>query len=140
MAQLEFTLSADKLQRVSAFVALKAPLTIISQTPAPGAPIIEGMTVEVKAISLGDVPFRILDEAAPDFLRNVSVADMQKLIEDDDVVGNAARDGDIAEDKRAIFVSKLNSSLMGKGLTREITGVDATNVAKSLTSLGVRLR
>ncbi len=140
MAPLEFTLSADKLQRVSEFVAAKAPLTIISQTPAPGTPLIEGMTVEVKAISLGHVPMGILDDTTPDFLHNVSVADMQKLIEDDDVVRKAVQDGEVAENQRATFVNKLNTSLMGKGLTREITAGDATNVAKALTSLGVRFR
>lgn len=140
MPPIEFTLSPETLQHISEYAAAKGPLTIISQTPAPGTPIIEGMTVEVKATSFGDIPIRIIDHTAPDFLRNVSIADVQKLIEDDDVVSKAARDGDIAEDQRTIFVNKLNASLMGKGLTREITTSDAINVAKSLTSMGARLR
>ncbi|MGQ0648994.1 MAG: hypothetical protein ACT4P7_15670 [Gemmatimonadaceae bacterium] len=138
MADVMFNFTDEKLRLVQEFVGKKTPLTVISQTPAPGTPLIEGMTVEVRAVSLGDVPLRILDANAHESIRDVPISEFQKLAEGDDLVLEAGRSGGIPDDKRTDFIRKINTGLTGKGLARDATDADAGNIAKSLGMIGFR--
>ncbi|MEP7380579.1 MAG: PASTA domain-containing protein [Gemmatimonadota bacterium] len=137
MANFETLLTAEKAKSISDYVATKTPLTVISQSPAPGTPLIEGMTVEVKATSLNDIPWFVIDTTAPPALRGVPIADVQHLLETNALVLEASRTGDVSEEKRAEFVVAINQSLGGKGLSGEIATSDALAVAKSLKTIGL---
>ncbi len=137
MANFETLLTAEKAKVISDYVATKSPLTVISQSPAPGTPLIEGMTVEVKATSLNDIPWVVIDQTAPAAIRGVPIADVQQLLETNALVLEASRTGDVSEEKRAEFVVAINQSLGGKGLSGEIATADALAIAKSLKTIGL---
>ncbi len=137
MATFDTLLTADKAKAITDYVGLKSPLTVISQTPAPGTPLIEGMTVEVKATSLADVPWVVLDPQAPAAIKGVPIADVQQLLEANSLVLEASQTGDVSADKQADFVLAINQSLAGKGLSGQIATTDAVNIAKSLKTIGL---
>lgn len=137
MADFAMLLTADRANRAAEFVATKLPLTVISQTPAPGTPLIEGMTVEVKAVSFNDIPWSVFEPTAPEVIRSVPVAEVAKLVNANAVILAASQTGDVAADKQADFALTLNQSLAGKGLTREVAAADTINIAKSLKSVGL---
>lgn len=137
MANFEMLITADKAKAITDFVQLKGPLTVVSQSPAPGTPLIEGMTVEVKATSLNDIPWGVIDTTAPPSIKNVPIADVQSLVEANPLVLAASQTGDVSEANKADFVLAINQSLAGKGLAGQIATSDAVNIAKSLKLAGL---
>lgn len=137
MADFEMLLTSDRAKAATEFVATKLPLTVIAQTPAAGTPLIEGMTVEVRATSLSDIPWSVFEPAAPELIRNVPVSEVEKLVNANAVVLAASQTGEVAADKQADFALTLNQTLAGKGLTREVAAADTINIAKSLKTVGL---
>src|ERR1043165_5495272 len=92
---LLFTTTAGA--KISDFVNVKQTPKVITQNPPPGTPVIEGMTIEIKTVSFSDVPLHVLDEAnVLDQARNIPLADIEMVIENDPQLKNAVKNGGVS--------------------------------------------
>jgi hypothetical protein len=135
-----FALTAIKEEtagKISKFVNTKAVKTVISQNPAAGTPVIQGMTIELTAVSLSDVPWNVVAVDAPVLVRNVPVDDIQTIINSDPVLAAAAKSGTITDNQKAEIAQKVNAGLAQKGVKGELNVDDAANLVKSAGSFGL---
>jgi hypothetical protein len=95
------------------------------------------MTIEIKATSLSDVPWQVIDSSAATMVNNVSVEDIKTLVEGDPVLSDAVKNGVLNSDQAATIAQKFNTGLASQGLSGQLTGADATNLLKSLGSSGL---
>lgn len=128
-------ISIDNVTKITDFVAVKQPARVVTQTPAPGTPVLEGMTIQVHAISFSDVPLAVLAADAPAAVRNVSLADMDKIVSTDDDLKAWVATGTVTGTD---FVQKFNSALARNGVTGTLSAGEATALVKSLNTLGFR--
>jgi hypothetical protein len=127
-----FEYRPDTTAKVVDYVTRKKPPRVVTQTPAPGTPVLEGMTIEVHAVSDSDVPFGIIDVQAPPLVKNVPVADMVEIIDSDPdlqkAVAAGAADGAVTE--------KFNNTLNQRGVPGGLSVDETNNLMKSLNGLG----
>jgi hypothetical protein len=128
-----FAYSGDTTAKVVDYVNKKQPPRVVVQTPAPGTPVLEGMTIEVHAVSDSDVPFGILDAQAPSIVKNVSIADMVEIIGADPDVSQAVVAGNFSD---PVVAEKFNRVLNQHGVTGALSTEEAGNLVKSLNGLG----
>ncbi len=129
-------ISSETAGKISDYVTIKQPPTVVSQNPPAGTPVIQGMTIEVRATSLSDVPWHVIDGGVIQAVKNVPVADIAALVQNDPVLANAAKTGVINEADAAAITAKLNTGLAGSGLSGEMNVTDATNLVKSIGGSG----
>lgn len=127
----------DTAAKISDFVAVKQPSRVVKQTPAPGTPVIQGMTIEVQATSLSDIPIFVIDPNIAAIAKNVPVGNIKQLVEDDDVLKAIAKSGVVTESDRAVITEKFNRGLAGSGLTGTLTADQATALIKTMGSTGL---
>lgn len=132
MATFDFTL--DNIAKLTDYVGIKQPATVIKQTPAAGTPVLEGMTIEVQTVSLSDVPVFVLDPQAPAAIKNLNIADLASIFESDDTLVESARTGQVTDPIQ--FAQKLNTGFSGRGIGTTITPTDAAAIAHSVGNLG----
>jgi hypothetical protein len=130
VASLQY--SPDITAKLVDYVNKKQPPRVVTQTPGPGTPVLEGMTIEIHAVSDSDVPFGILDKDIPSLVKNVAVADMVEIIDSDPdfqkAVAAGSADGAVTE--------KLNKTLNQRGVVGGLSVDEANNLVKSLKGLG----
>ena len=129
---LEKAFTEASAAKINDYVVTKQVARVVSQIPAPGTPVIEGMTIQVKTVSLSDVPFYVLDEDAPVAIRNKSLAEIEQIILADDTLKAAAASGTVSEADRTLVTEKLSS-----GLAATITPDDADAIVKSVNLIGL---
>jgi beta-lactam-binding protein with PASTA domain len=129
-------LSAGSVVNISQYINIKQPPTVIKQSPAPGTPVIQGMTIELSAVSLSDVPFAVVDAQAPNAVKNVSMADIQAVVEADSTLKAAVKNGVIPQADLNAIVQSLNTGLANKGLSGTISSADATELVQSINNIG----
>jgi len=137
MATAPIILSDVNLAKIGDYVAVKQSPTVISQTPAAGTPVIEGMTIEVKTVSFSDVPYYVLDPNAPVAIRNVPIADIQNLVVSDDTLKSAVTSGTVPDTQLNLITEKLNTGFAGSNLTGTISPNDTSVILKSFNNLGL---
>lgn len=127
-----FEYRPDTTAKVVDFVNKKQPPRVVTQTPGPGTPVLEGMTIEIHTVSDSDVPFGVLDKEIPPLVKNVPVADMVEIIDSDPdfvkAVKAGAADGAVTE--------KFNQKLNQRGVQGGLSVDEANNLMKSLKGLG----
>ncbi len=129
-------LSAGSVVNIGQYIGIKQPPTVIKQTPAPGTPVIQGMTIELQAVSLSDVPFSVVDVQAPVAVKNVSMADLQAVVEADPTLKAAVKNGVIPQTDLQAVVQTLNTGLANKGLSGTISATDASALVQSINNIG----
>ncbi len=129
-------ISVGSVEKISEFINIKQPPKVISQNPAPGTPVIQGMTIELKTVSFSDVPYGVVDAHAPTAVLNVSMADIQSVVESDALLKNAVKTGTIPAGDTDAVVQKLNTALATKGLSGTLKAGDAAAFVKSVNSVG----
>jgi hypothetical protein len=125
------TLAPEFVDRVSSFVATKDPPKVIKQTPAPGTPVLQGMTIEIHAVSLSDVPFGVLDPKAPGVLSSIPITIMDKVLSKGDPTLKATFETGIVVDATG-FTIAFNKALKDSGSDRTISEAEVTTVAQAL--------
>ena len=136
-AFLRSAINIDTAAKISDFIHVKASPRIVKQTPAAGTPVIQGMTIEVQATSLSDVPIFVIDPNIAIPVKNVPIANIKQLVEDDDMLKNIAKTGVVTDNDRAIITEKLNRGLANSGLNGALTGDQATALIKTMGSTGL---
>ena len=134
MAAFEFT--DDKADKITEFVSIKQAPKVVKQMPAPGTPVIQGMTIEVHAVSYSDVPWVVLDPGAIPGIRNIPVAEIEKVIADDSVLRAAAATGTVVNETD--FNARFSSGLAARGFQVGLTAGQGSALAKSFNQLGFR--
>jgi hypothetical protein len=127
-----FDYSPATTAKVVDFVNKKQPPRVVTQTPGPGTPVLEGMTIEIHAVSDSDVPFGILDKDIPPLVKNVPVADMVEIIDSDPDVMKAV----VAGTADPVVTEKFNKALQQRGMTGGLSVDDAGVLVKTLKGLG----
>ena len=124
------------LDSVFTFVGTKEPTRVIKQTPAPGTPVPEGMTIEVHAVSYSDIPFSVLDPSAPDFIKNVSAANVEKIINDSAVFKTELAKGSTAD--ATVLRDSFNTSAQKFGVSQipTTTTINHLQLVNSLKFVG----
>ena len=130
-------ISIDAAAKISDFVGIKQPPRVVKQTPAAGTPVIQGMTIEVTATSLSDIPIFVVDPDIAIPVKNVPIGDLKELVEKDDLLKNFAKTGIATDADRTIITEKLNRGLINSGLNGSLTGDQATSLMKSIGSTGL---
>lgn len=136
-ALLRTAISIDTAAKISDFVGIKQPAKVVKQTPAAGTPVIQGMTIEVQATSLSDVPIFVIDANIATPVKNVPVANIKQLVEDDDMLRNIAKTGVVTENDRAVITEKFNRGLVNSGLNGTLTSDQATALLKTMGTSGL---
>jgi len=129
-------LKGGAAEKISEYRVVKAPQTVIKQTPAPGTPVVAGMTIEVQAASLSDVPVYVLDPGISAVAKNVPVYDAVTVIQNDDTLRNVAKTGVVNDADRQKVVQTLNTGLAGS-LSGQMTLDDAVGMINSLSDAGL---
>ena len=127
-----FDYSADITAKVVDYVNKKQPPRVVTQTPGPGTPVLEGMTIEIHAVSDSDVPFGVLDKEIPPLVKNVPVADMVEIIDSDPDFMKAV----VAGNADPVVTEKFNNQLRQRGVTGALSVDEAGVLMKSLKGLG----
>lgn len=131
MAAGTYTITEANAPQIDAYIATKQIPRVVSQTPAAGTPVIEGMTILVKTVSLSDVPYHVLDADAPAAMRDVPLADIEKVIVADETVKAAVTSGTVPEADRTLITDKFNSTF---GVT--LTANEAESLVKNFQKFG----
>jgi hypothetical protein len=131
MASFKYT--DESASRILDYARNKQPAKVVSQTPAPGTPVLEGMTIEIHAVSDSDVPFSVLDIKAPLLVKNIPLADMEKIIVSDDDLRKAVTAGDVSDPE---LTAKFNRALNRNGVNGALSTDETLNLVKSLNGLG----
>lgn len=134
---LRTAINVDTASKISDFVLVKQPARVVKQTPAAGTPVVQGMTIEVQATSLSDVPIFVVDANVPSIVKNVPVGDIKSLVENDEVLKNIAKAGVVTENDRAIVTEKLNRGLANSGLSGTLTSEQASALMVTMGSTGL---
>ena len=129
--------SDQNAAKIEDYARTKTVTRVISQTPAPGTPVLEGMTIQVKTISLSDVPYHVLVPDAPVAIRNTPLADIEKIVQNDDTLRTAVTKGTVTEAERSMIAEKFNSGLAAGGFSGTLSGADAEALVKSVNTLGL---
>lgn len=130
-------INVDTAAKISDFVLVKQPARVVKQTPAAGTPVIQGMTIEVQATSLSDVPIFVIDPNIAVAVKNVPVANIKQLVEGDDMLKNIAKTGVVTDADRAVITEKFNRGLVNSGLNGTLTADQATALIKTMGSTGL---
>jgi hypothetical protein len=117
-----------KVLDVFQFIAPKEPLRVIKQTPEPGTPVLQGMTIEIHAVSYSDVPYSVLDPKAPPVIRDIPIAIMDKALASDVTLKAAFETGTFDAGFPTKFIAALNAS----GFQGTISEPVATTFGQSL--------
>ena len=112
-------------ERVKDFVPVKPVPRDVFQSPAPGTPLLKGMTVEVKLLSTSDVPLGSLIVDVPVAMKDVPISELAALMDRSPEMGALLAGGALAEDKRAEFVAGINRGL-GNVIKTPLTDADAS--------------
>lgn len=129
-------IKVDIADKISDYRIVKAPQTVIKQTPAAGTPVVAGMTIEVQATSLSDVPIYVIDPNIVAVAKNVPVADAVTLIQNDDTLRNIAKTGVVNEADRQKVLQTMNAGLAGS-LSGEMSLDDAVGMINSVGNAGL---
>jgi hypothetical protein len=129
----KFKYNPDTTAKVVDYVNKKQPPRVVTQTPSPGTPVLEGMTIEVHAVSDSDVPFGVLDTNVPVLVKNVPVADMVEIVESDPDIQKAVAAGGITD---PVVVEKFNRGIGQHGVQGALSRDEVDNLVKSLKGLG----
>lgn len=127
-----FEYNPDTTAKVVDFVNKKQPPRVVTQTPGPGTPVLEGMTIAIHAVSDSDVPFGVLDKETPPLVKNIPVADMVEIIDSDPDFMKAV----VAGTADGVVTEKFNRELKQRGVTGALSVDEAGAVMKSLKGLG----
>lgn len=133
MATFKYT--DESASRILDYARNKQPAKVVTQTPAPGTPVLEGMTIEIHAVSDSDVPFGILDVNVPLLVKNVPIADMEKIIASDNDLVAAVASGSVSDPELA---AKFNRALGRNGVNGALSPEEASGLVKSLNGLGFK--
>lgn len=134
---LALTIPPERASKVTQYVAgAKKPSKVIKQTPAPGTPVIAGMTIEIQIVSFSDVPLHVVAETVAPSIKNVPVAEVEDIIDKDEVLKRAVRAGTIPEADRAFVTEKLNVELTKAGYPSQLTPDEAEVVVKGFNEFG----
>ena len=112
----------DKLKD---FVPVKPLQRVVFQSPAAGTPLIKGMTVEVKLLSIADVPIGTLFTDIPVAIKDVPISEFANLLDKSPGTGTLLSGGALPDDKRGDFVAGINAGL-GNVIKTPLTDADAT--------------
>jgi beta-lactam-binding protein with PASTA domain len=129
-------ISSGTVAKIADYTAIKQAPKVITQSPAAGTPVIQGMTIELHAVSLSDVPFHVLDSGAIQAVKNVPVADIQRVIEGDARLKNAVQTGVIPDADRGYVTEVLNAGLGQSGLIGGLSTDDAAKLVQSVNDFG----
>jgi len=129
-------ISGGSVEKINQYINIKQPPRVITQTPAPGTPVIQGMTIELKTVSFSDVPYSVVDAQAPAAVQKVSMADIEAVVEGDDRLKNAVKTGVIPAADTDAIVQTLNTGLAAKGLSGTLSAGDAAALVKSINNVG----
>ncbi|MEO8620393.1 MAG: hypothetical protein ABI625_04955 [bacterium] len=136
-AFLAKAISVESVAKISDFVVFKQPPQVIKQNPAAGTPVIAGMTIEISAVSLSDVPFRVIDDNKVLAVKDVAVADLKHLFENDPRLLAAVKSGTIPDNELAAVTRAINTGLVGKGISGNgVSPTDAASLVKSIGAAG----
>jgi hypothetical protein len=127
-----FTFDPDTTATLVDFVGKKQPPRVVTQTPSPGTPVLEGMTIQIHAVSDSDIPLGVLDVAIPVLVKKISVADLGDIIDSDPDFMRAVVAG--SADPRV--TEKLNAELRLRGVAGALSVEEAGGLMKSLKELG----
>jgi hypothetical protein len=111
-------------EKLKDFVPVKPVPRVVFQSPAPGTPLLKGMTVEVKLLSTSDVPLGGLVLDAPIAIKDVPLSEFATLMEKSPGTEAILAGGALPDDKRAEFVAGINAGL-GSSLKTPLTEADA---------------
>ena len=132
-----FAIPAEKATKVTQYVTgTKRPPKVIKQTPAPGTPVIAGMTIEIQIVSFSDVPLHVVEETVATAIKNVPVAEVEKIFETDIRFKNAVKTGTIPDADRAFVTETLNRELTKAGYPSQLTPDEANVVVKGFNEFG----
>jgi hypothetical protein len=131
---MAFELKQTDIAKVTDYIAIKQPARVFKQTPAPGTPVLEGMTIEVQTVSYSDVPYYVLDDDAPVAMRNIPLAEIEKVIINDDYLKAATESGTVTDP--ATYAAKLTTGLAKLGYNTTIPSTDSTKLAQSFKLIG----
>src|SRR5262245_45525833 len=131
-----FELNPASLDKIKDFVITKQVPHVIKQTPAPGTPVIPGLTTEVQAVSYSDIPYYIVDADAPPAIRNLPIAEIGKVVAEDDTVKTAVTTGTASDP--AAFAEKLSAGFARGGVTTAVSAADTPAIVRSLNLAGFR--
>jgi hypothetical protein len=126
-----FEYTPETTAKVVDYVKGKQPPRVVSQTPAPGTPVLEGMTIEIHVVSDSDVPVVVFDPAIPPLVKNVSVADMSEIIDSDPDIKGAVAAGNASP----LVTEKFNRALNQRGVMGGLSVDEASALMKSLKGL-----
>ncbi|MEP7000469.1 MAG: hypothetical protein ABI969_08305 [bacterium] len=137
-AFLTKAISVESVAKISDFVVFKQPPQVIKQNPAAGTPVIAGMTIEIQAVSLSDVPFRVVDDRKVLAVKDVAVADLKHLFENDPRLMAAVKSGTIPDAELGAVTRAINTGLVGKGISPNgVSPTDAAALVKSIGTAGI---
>src|SRR5262249_11088218 len=129
-------LALNSVAQISQYIINKQPPKVIHQTPDPGTPVIQGMTIEIQAVSFSDVPYSVIDQQAPVAVKNVSMADMETVIENNPTLKSSVQNGVISPNDTDAVLQALNTGLAQKGLSGQLSSSDAAELVKSINDAG----
>jgi len=119
-------------EKLKVFVPVKPVPRVVFQSPAPGTPLLKGMTVEVKLLSTSDVPIGSLFDDVPLALKDVPLSEFAKLVDQNPQAATILAGGSLPDDKKTDFVGAINAGLGPTVLKTPLTDADA---AKTFTVL-----
>src|SRR5262245_14660168 len=111
-------------EKLKDFVPVKPLPRVVFQSPAPGTPLLKGMTVEVKLLSTSDVPIGGLFVDVPPAIKDVPLSEFAALLDKSPTTGTILTGGALPDDKRTEFVAGINAGL-GSKITTQLTDADA---------------
>ena len=127
-----FEFKPEMMAHVIEYANKKQPPRVVTQRPGPGTPVLEGMTIEIHAVSDSDVPVGILDADIPPLVTKVTIADMVEMLDSDPDFKNAVLEGK----SNPLVTEKLNRELNQRGVTGGLSVEEAGVLMKSLKGLG----
>jgi beta-lactam-binding protein with PASTA domain len=132
-----YAMPVEQAAKVVQFVkGTKRPPKVIMQHPPAGTPVIAGMTIEIETVSFSDVPMRVLDEAVAAPVKNVPVAEVEKIFETDQRFKDAVNSGKIREEDRAFVTETFNRELAKAGYNGALSADEMQIVVQSFNSFG----
>jgi hypothetical protein len=136
-AVLTKMISDKSIAKIGDYIGFKQAPQVIKQNPAAGTPVIAGMTIEIQAVSLSDVPFHVVDERQVLAVKDVAVADLKHLFENDPRLLAAVKAGAIPDTELGAVTRAINTGLVGKGISANgVSPTDAANLVKSIGAAG----
>jgi hypothetical protein len=129
-------IAIGSVAKISDYIVIKQSPKVIKQTPDPGTPVIQGMTIEIQAVSFSDVPYGVIDPQAPVMVKNISMADVEAVVEGDPRLKNSVQNGTIAPNDTDAVLQALNTGLAAKGMTGQLNSGDATELVKAINAAG----